>query len=306
MAKNRIVYLLAWIGCVVFFCAYQKWFAWLTLVAVICLPFFSLLVSLPAILTARLELRLPRTLSVNTPCIPAMGVRSLLPAPPWKCRLLAQRPMTDEVWMLHSGKTLPTGNCGAWICTVEKAKICDYLGLFSFPLRCPDAAKVLVRPVPVTLRIPELDRYMSRSWRPKRGGGFAENHELRLYRPGDNIQQIHWKLSAKTGNLILREPMEPERGRILLRLDLNGTPTELDRKMGRLLWLGDHLLEQKFSYEIQALTGNGIETWAIHTADALQTAVDELLSRPCSREGTIRDRAETAAWQYDIGGGTDE
>ena len=306
MAKNRVIYLLAWAGCMIFFCAYQKWFAWLTLVAVVCLPFFSLLVSLPAMLTARLELKLPDSVPVGTACGPKLTCRAFLPAPPWKGWLLAQRPMTDEVRVLRPGAQLPTANCGGWICAVEKAKICDYLGLFSIPIRSSSAKTVLVRPKPVAVHVPELDRYLSRSWRPKWGGGFAENHELRLYRPGDSIQQIHWKLSAKTGSLILREPMEPERGRMLLRLDLNGTPMELDRKLGRLLWLGEYFLEQKLCFEIHALTGNGLESWTVDTPEGLQDAMDELLCCPCAREGTIRDRVETAAWQYDIGGGADE
>lgn len=306
MAKNRIMYLLAWVSSVVFFCAYQKWFAWLTLVAMVCLPFFSLLISLPAMVTARLEMRLPVSVPVHTPCVPELTCRALLPAPPWKCRVLVQRPMTAEVRKLRGPAALDTANCGAWVCVVEKAKICDYLGLFSFPMRCPEPVKVIVRPAPVALRLPELDRYMSRSWRPKAGGGFAENHELRLYRPGDNIQQIHWKLSAKTGSLILREPMEPVRGRMLLRLDLNGTPPELDRKLGRLRWLGNFLLEQGFRFEIQAMTGNGVETWTVDTSDALEHAVDELLCCPYALEGTIRERVEAASWQYDIGGGTVE
>lgn len=306
MAKNRIFYLLAWVSCVVFFCAYQKWFAWLALVAVVCLPFFSLLVSLPAMLTARLELKLPQKIPAGTPCVPEVTCRAFLPPPPWKCRLLAERPVTDEDRLMRAGGGLPTEHCGAWICTVEKAKICDYLGLFSFPLRRPAPGKVLVRPMPVPLSLPELERYISRSWRPKPGGGFAENHELRLYRPGDSIQQIHWKLSAKTGELIIREPMEPERGRMLLRLDLKGTPQELDRKLGRLLWLGNSLLEQRLFFEIQALTGEGVQIWTVDAPEKLNEAIDALLSSPCAREGSIRDRVEAAAWQYDIGGGTDE
>ena len=270
----------------VFFCAYQKWFAWLTLVAVVCLPFFSLLVSLPAMVTARLEMRLPGSVPVHTHCAPELTCRALLPAPPWKCRLLARRPVTAEVRKLRPAAALDTGNCGAWVCVAEKAKICDYLGLFSFPMRCPEPVKVTVRPEPVALRVPELDRYMSRSWRPKAGGGFAENHELRLSRPGDSLNQ----LSAKTGSLILREPMEPVRGRMLLRLDLNGTPPELDRKLGRLCWLGNFLLEQRFRFEIQAMTGNGVETWTVDTPDAFEQVVDELLSCPCALEGTIRER----------------
>ena len=306
MAKNRIVYLLAWVSSVVFFCAYQKWFAWLTLVAVVCLPFFSLLVSLPAICTARLAISLPSAVTMGTPCQVRLNCTSFLSPPPWRCRIAAEKPMTDEVRILRKDWTLPTEHCGAWVCTVEKARVCDYLGLFSFPLRFSGEGTVVVRPTPVAVSEPALDRYLSRAWRPKQGGGFSENHELRQYRAGDNIRQIHWKLSAKTGDLILREPMEPLRGRMLLRLDLNGTPEELDRKMGRLLWLGEMLLEKRFPFEIQALTAGGIESRIVDSSERLNGALDALLTAPCAKTGSVRDRAEAASWQYDIGGGTDE
>ena len=307
MAARRIIYLLTLVGCTVFFWAYQRWFAWFALMAVLGLPLFSLLVSLPAMLTAKLELHVPEALTMGTSRQLKLSCRAFLPAPPWKCAIMVERPMTGQQWRLKNGSFLPTEHCGALYCTVRKVKICDYLGLFSFPLRAPERQTVLVRPAPNALKsIPQLERYLCRSLRPKRGGGFAENHELRLYRPGDSIHQIHWKLSAKTGKLILREPMEPERGRVLLRLDLQGTAAELDRKLGRLLWLGSHLLETKITYEIQCLSANGCECWAVTTPEELQSAVDAILCRKCATEGSIRDRAEAASWQYYIGGGTDE
>lgn len=307
MAARRILYLLTWIGCMVFFWAYQQWFAWFALVAVLALPLFSLLISLPAMITARLELQLPEALTVGTPCVPAIRCRSVLPTPPWKCTMTLERTPAFQRQKLKIGTALPTAHCAMLTCRIKKAKICDYLGLFSFPIRLPDPKSVALRPIPVPMKqIPELERYLSCAWRPKRGGGFAENHELRLYRPGDSVQQIHWKLSAKTGKLILREPMEPEQGRVLLRLDLMGTDEELDRKLGRLLWLGGVLLDKKVNYEIQCLTGDGFESWAVTSSNELQDAIDAILSRKCAHEGSIRDRAEAAAWQYYIGGGIDE
>lgn len=302
-----MIYLLAWVGCMVFFWAYRQWFAWLTLVAVVALPLFSLLISLPAMLTARLELQLPHTLTVGTPCVPILRCRSVLPTPPWKFTAMLEHHPSGIKQKIKGGASLPTEHCAALTYHIKRAKICDYLGLFSLPLRLPDDQTVIVRPVPIPIKqLPELERYLASAWRPKRGGGFAENHELRLYRPGDSVHQIHWKLSAKTGKLILREPMEPEHGRVLLRLDLYGTPEELDRKLGRLLWLGTNLLDRNIDYEIQCLTDDGCERWSVSNAALLQDAIDSILHRKSAAAGTLQDRPEAAAWQYYIGGGIDE
>lgn len=307
MAGRRILYLLVWVGCMVFFWAYQQWFAWLTLVAVVALPLFSLLISLPAMVTAKLELHLPHSLTMGTPCVAMLRCRSVLPSPPWKCTVVLEQRPSGQKQKITWGASLPTEHCAALTYRIKRAKICDYLGLFSLPLRLPKPQTVVVRPVSMPMKqLPELERYLASAWRPKRGGGFAENHELRLYRPGDSVQQIHWKLSAKTGKLILREPMEPEQGRILLRLDLNGTADETDRKLGRLLWLGTSLLDMKVKFEIQCLTADGCESWTVSDADSLQDAIDTILTRKFAVNGTIQDRLETAAWQYYIGGGIDE
>lgn len=307
MAGRRILYLLVWVGCMVFFWAYQQWFSWFALMAVIALPLFSLLISLPAMLTAKLTLHLPDALAMGTACVPTVKCRSALPTPPWKCTMVLEQTPSGENRKLKIDTPLPTAHCAVLTCRIKRAKVCDYLGLFSFPLRQPDPQSVVIRPNAASIKqIPELERYLSCAWRPKRGGGFAENHELRLYRPGDSVQQIHWKLSAKTGKLILREPMEPEQGRVLLRLDLNGSAQELDRKLGRLLWLGTRLLEQNVKYEIQCLTAKGCESWNISSPAKLQDAIDDILSRKQAAEGSIQDREEAAAWQYYIGGGIDE
>jgi hypothetical protein len=153
---------------------------------------------------------------------------------------------------------------------------------------------------------PNLTQHLARSWRPKPGGGYAENHEIRQYHPGDNLNQIHWKLSAKVGDLMLREAMEPERGLMLLTMDLCGTPEKLDIQFGRLLWLSNWLLENSIPFEVRVLTGNGIETWAVPDAWSLQKCIEALLCAPYAKEGSIRDRSFAAAWQHHIGGEPDE
>ena len=149
---------------------------------------------------------------------------------------------------------------------------------------------------------PDLTRYLARRWHPKPGGGYAENHEIRQYHPGDNLNQIHWKLSAKVGDLMLREPMEPERGLMLLTMDLKGNPSELDVKFGYLLWLGNWLLEQKISFDVCVLTGNGIENRTVRDQWEFQKCMEMLLCAPLAQDGSVTERTFSAAWRHHIGG----
>jgi len=209
--------------------------------------------------------------------------------------------------VLNPGDKLPTEHCGGLKAELHKPGVCDYLGLFRFKVRIATGQTFLVLPEPINMDVPpDLTRYLSQRWRPKPGGGYAENHEIRQFHPGDNLNQIHWKLSAKVGDLMLREPMEPERGLMLLTMDLCGTASELDVKLGRMLWLSNWLLERGITFDVRTLTGNGIENWTIRDEWDLNKCMESLLCSPFAKEGSIRDRSFTAAWRHHIGGERDE
>ena len=307
MALRRVLYTGTLLGTLVFYFAYQQWVSWLLLLLVVLLPWFSLVVSLPGMLTTRLSTVLPPVIPLGQYGEVVLWGRSKFPLPPVKAKLLLHRPLQGELRRCREGEYLAADHCGSLEVSAEKAWVCDYLGLFRFRLRNIEPCCALARPEPMALpAIPELERHLAMSWRPKAGGGFAENHELRLYRPGDPLNQIHWKLTAKTGKLTIREPMEPQRGRMLLSLNLKGTPEELDRMLGRLLWLGNQLLDRGLRYEIRALTGEGVETLVVLEEADLTKAMDHLLRSEPAGDGDIREQPVAASWQYHVGGLPDE
>ena len=307
MAGRRVIYLVSLLGCLVFYYFYREWLSWLFLIAMIALPWLSLLLALPAMLTARSELTLPKTVTVGQDCHAALTVSSELPVPSFRYRLRVTNAITEERRTVKSGNSLPTGVCGRLTVDPNPVNICDYLGLFRLPLKKRPQDTVYIWPESIPMSdTPDFARRPPRSWKPKPGGGFAENHELRLYRPGDNLQQIHWKLSAKTGKLILREAMEPVYQRLRLTLDLCGTPEDINRKLGNLLWLGRLLTEKAHPFQITALTGVGILTWQVDSDNALDTAMAELLSAPAAESGTLKGNPTFAGRAYHIGGEPDE
>ena len=150
--------------------------------------------------------------------------------------------------------------------------------------------------------IPDISRFLCSAMRPKAGGGFSETHELRLYRPGDKLNQIHWKLSAKTGEMIVREPMEPLKTQIFVEMELRGTDEELDRKFGRLLYMSDRLLQLGFPHELRVLTGRGVQNLSVANQEELERHLGVLLGEP---QAPVGDELEpvSAAWRYRVGGG---
>ena len=113
--------------------------------------------------------------------------------------------------------------------------------------------------------------------KPKYGGGFAEDHDLRPYRPGDTANSIHWKLSSKLDEPIVREPLIPENSTIFIVLSRVG---EGDRGLEVLRWLSRKLTELDEPHVIVADSlypvGNEEET-----DDAVASILSWPLREPC-------------------------
>ena len=305
MSRNWCIYLAALLGCLVFHVAYQGWLAWVLLLGLLGLPLLSLLVSLPAMLTTSVCVHKCIPVSKGARITLRAVAQSRLPLPPYSCRFEMTRELTGQKTDVTAGQALDTQHVGRITITPKKSRVHDYLGLFRIPIRNRKEAHLTVRPLPVPMAVPEdLERFLSVSWRPKPGGGFAENHELRLYRPGDSLNQVHWKMTAKTGKLMIREAMEPMPGRMALTVDISGTPEELDRKFGRLLWMGQYLLGRGLSFGIHARTADGICVEKVNSEQSLCKVIDRLLGMRAAEGAAVQTTAAT--WQCTIGGEPDE
>lgn len=290
-----------------YYAASGEWISWILLLAALGLPWLSLLLSLPAIITFRVSPTGVGVLEQGEEAELWLLGSCRSPMPPFQGRIRVADCLNGKHWRYQPDRGFSTDHCGGFRAAVERAKVYDYLGLFAFRVRRVSDITIVVRPKPMAVTdLTDPQRLEINRWVPKPGGGFSENHEHRLYRPGDNLNQLHWKLSAKVGDLILREPMEAVRGAVLLSVSLRGTPEELDRKFGRLLWVGRFLLEKELNFEIRALTGRGIQSSPVDSEAALLKAMDSLLCTPLAEADASWGDGLEASWQYHIGGGADE
>lgn len=306
MVRRWILYLAVLAGLTVFNLAYMAWFSQLALLGVTWLPVMCLAVSLPAMLLSKIGVNGPRYLPLGTQQRVTLSAIGPLPAPPFAGKIQVTRVTTGETWTLKKKQNLPADHCGQLQCSITRGKVYDYLGLFLLPARKMEPTCITVRPqAEKVTQLPQLERYISTAWRPKAGGGFAENHELRLYRPGDNLTQIHWKLSAKTGKFIVREALEPIQGRLMLEMILRGDASRLDWKFGRLVGISDFLLQRGLHHELRVLTGKGIQNLPVTSKKQQKEAVDMLLGMPPAPVGAEMESIP-AAWLLRIGGDGDE
>lgn len=100
----------------------------------------------------------------------------------------------------------------------------DPLGIFRAVGHCPGMSEVLVLPPRHILPILDLPgRNASADPGPPRSGGTAGEAEfsaLRDYRRGDPRKRVHWRSTARTGRLVVKEYEDERRPRHGLALDI--------------------------------------------------------------------------------------
>ena len=246
----------------VFYPAYLSHFVLILMLAV---PALSLLVSLPALLGLRLELGGAATgfrgetvaLTVCLRCprgLPAFGIRYR-----WRCRnLLASSEMgsLQSVVAPEVGATMawpvPLTHCGIYECEILRAFAYDALGLFALPIRIAKPHRILAQPKPAlaTLSL-ELPDPREAEPLPEQRGDCPEEYSVRAYRPGDPLHAIHWKLTSKWDELMVREAEGAQDGRVDLLFDFHGAIAALDGVLERLLAESDELLRQQRAHRIR-------------------------------------------------------
>lgn len=266
MTINRMIYAGALTAGLVFYFASGTWFSWIVLLLLAVLPLASLLFSLPAMLSVRMSAELPRRVEQGSAAMLHMRLKAirLLPLPDAQVRLnlRTRDSASDPRYLSRLSRTdgilpLATQNCGFVEPVLEKGWVYDELGLFRLRMKMPRVEPMAILPPPLQPEIlPELDRFLNQQLKAKPGGGFAEAHENRSYRPGDPVKDIHWKLSVKTGDLVVREAQEPVRRRLVLALQTPRGPALREKNIGKLRFLTDLLLERGVDHTVVWMEGD--------------------------------------------------
>ena len=273
MLLRRIIYSLALIGVLLFHITNENYLGQFLLALCVALPVLSLALSLPGMMGCRLEL------SASPPSLERGGdgrwLASIespngLPLSRLTVRLAAENLLTgesDHRRLILSGiarrrpveLAAPTDHCGLLELRVAKAKVCDYLGLFSLPVSLPQPARMVCRPIPVDVELPNIPEGQGSRAAPVSAArlGPGEDYDLRDYRPGDPMRSVHWKLSSKWDELIVRERAESFIPLPLLTLDRFGPPETLDKLLDRTLSLSRSLLNVQHPHAVLWLGKDG-------------------------------------------------
>lgn len=301
MWRNRLLYLFVLLCTTSFFICFNGYYSWYVFLLSLALPWLSLLLSLPGMLTTRAMVEIPGAAGVvrtgKSAALPlqvSAASRWPLPSGRVRVRLTATNTFTGdtrrEVLELSPGREpqavehrLSSHACGRVVCRLSKARGYDLLGLFWLPVRLKKGGcQVIVQPNvfeamlalgPRQAQDQDGDRYSP----VKPGSDPTELFGLRDYRPGDKLSRVDWKLSQKTGGMLVREASLPMARRSLLLVDLFGEAMEADLLMDALASLSHWFCCQGAQYAVGFRRGGGLAFLEVDDPEEGPAAVEAVL-----------------------------
>ena len=183
--------------------------------------------------------------------------------------------------------------CGMIALEAAEVYVTDPIRIFARKIDLHERpAEILILP---GLHKEEIDpetlwRYDMESFRfaeGKTGADTSETVGIRDYVPGDNIRSIHWKLSAKTGTVQIKEPGLPVDNRLMLLADKKVpaggiSPEKIDAETTRFLSISWSLLEKELPHTVGWYDARRQEyvSEPVTEPDDLYRVMPDLLSAP--------------------------
>ncbi len=321
MWKNRVIYLIALAGAILFFIEYHSWISLYVLAIVVVGPLFSLLIGLPSMRNLYLEMQTPHEVAQGARAEVRFVLKKsgkdgrmaeLIRGESAACLLVFERrePRTGKrqrrkVRVPAGGKVrfaLPTEHCTVFHLNAVSVRVYDPLGIFSLQVKRTESAEVLVAPEKrEPSPRPDFSAFRTTPVRPKAGGGFSEQYELREYRPGDSMRDVHWKLSAKTDRMIVREAQEPVPRNIVVTVDPVRNPEENDCLTGILFWVMDELSQRGQRFRVVFSTGAKVQIASVEKETDVMRALTAVLSaRPGDGAYSAAHAGAGADWSWHV------
>ncbi|MDD4165080.1 MAG: DUF58 domain-containing protein [Eubacteriales bacterium] len=318
MLKRWITYLAVLTGAIAFYGIYDGYNSYFLLISVLLFPFFTLAISLFGMLRMRICLQpLPTEikrgevinaeLNINPRCIFPLSLIKIT----YTARNITFSRNQSKVTTYIYGCTetnvplpLDTSHVGCIFLDISRVKVYDYIGLFSLSVKTPEKRHITIMPNterPVPMPSFPIDKINSKGLKPKPGGGFAEDYDLREYRIGDPINAVHWKLTSKLKKLVIREPLISEKGKLLICFNLFGKAEDLDSVFGQITYISFYLLRRMIEFNLcwYGIDGH-LNVIEIKEADDYLRFLSLVFMNPIEPEGRAIDEEayKDSDWHY--------
>lgn len=181
---------------------------------------------------------------------------------------------------------LPTDDLGCIDIEIKSITFHDYLGLFRFKKRVQVSDTTYIYPKTmawseeVSILEPAIedgDEVIQRGY--EQGDSF-DVHE---YREGDSLHRVHWKLSAKLDQIMVKEFTSTIRKTRAVYFEYYGSKQDCEMILTNVYNFSQYLLQEQVPFKIvQFMNGQSSKEQSVNTHADLDACMRSLLTRYCT------------------------
>lgn len=299
MLKTWAAYSVTLISAFVFFLCYKMWVSWILLIVILMIPVLSLIMSIVASRTMKFHTDCQTSVLIGTPTsinITTSGLASYFSF----CRV--KMTVTDHmtgvskkhVFMIHDNGTskipVDTRHCGSFSYRLTWLSVYDLFGLFHINTNLNKNNEIFVKPVPsMPERMPNMYGFKAKNLRRSKQPT-SEIYDIRDYQIGDPLRSIHWKMSAKKDELLVKEPLEEYGGHSRVLLKLTADRDELDLHLGQILFTSRFFIEHETAHRIRVIPPDkGEVAFEVESETDLERAIVNILRMRIPKESPKKE-----------------
>lgn len=307
MLKCRISYLLILCATFFFYLFYPDYLSFLSLLFILLLPVFLFVLVILASrkISGFLELDVSSVCKKEhfSVCLHLRN-RFFLPLSRVKAVICMENGFTGEQKQIslflpigsHSREdihwTMSSSHCGQVRISLDRLSVYDYLGLFTFSVSSshrvnldiiPDCQEIHPCVDMGTQICQESDLYSTQ----KPGGDPSETFGIREYMPGDSLHSVHWKLSAKSGQWMVRQCSAPLSHSIVLLIEFfkpsDLSSNTIDTLLDCTFSLSHFLLQNQLRHFVcwYDISTNQLEQFPVTSEKDLHTFLHHIVAIKC-------------------------
>lgn len=192
-------------------------------------------------------------------------------------------------------------NCGNVRVTVEDVWCYDLLGLFCRKIPIGTQMDTLVYPAQLKLNMQLMRRPQTSVTgnlydQHRKGQDVSEVAELREYQEGDSLGKIHWKLSGKLDELIVRDFGYPSNYTVLVLYDMMKDVDEMhisNQRNNAILAVTSEvsyrMMELHVEHNVGRVFGGDIQILPVYSIASHEKMIYQLLCRPLVKNDSRGD-----------------
>lgn len=192
-------------------------------------------------------------------------------------------------------------DCGSVYTTLVSLNCQDFLGIFQWKKKLEKQTETLVYPAQLQVHVELTRRPETKTsgelYDPyRKGQDVSEVAGLRGYAEGDSLGSIHWKLSSKLDNLIVREFACPANYSVLILYDVmkntDGTPIDNERNNAVLALtaaLSEGLIRMGLEHTVGSISSGDYQDLPVYSMETQEQMLYHLLYRPVAEKRNAGD-----------------